>query len=434
MLKSRTREMTALGIVMALSLIALGAPASAGTAESNTGSQAEAACAEPGQWLDARAGSRLTMNSMADAVAGKAFVLLGETHDNAEHHRWQLHTLAALHGRAQKLVLGFEMFPRNAQTHLDRWVHGDLSEKAFLKAVKWNRTWGFDPDLYMPLFHYARMHRIPMVALNVDRQFISRVGAEGWDAIPADQRLGLTDPADASPDYLRSLAEVYAAKLKLSEATGPSSGHESQAAGNAAPTPSAPSIDDVLALPKFKRFVGAQLTWDRAMAEALSTARKQNPAARIVGIMGSGHVSYFHGVPHQLNDLGHRDVAVMIPVKTSAACTLVGVGYADALFTVEQREQLEPKPGRPRLGVFLQNDKTAVRVERVVPNSVAASAEIQTGDRILQAAGVEISDTDGLIAVIARQAPGTWLPLVIERSGAKLELIAKFPARPDHSQ
>ncbi len=434
MLRPRPPRITAVGIAMTLSLATLdlmSGDASAGTQESETQKQSDAACSNPGQWLDARDGRRLVTKSMADGIAGKAIVLLGETHDNAEHHRWQLHTLAALHGRTKKLILGFEMFPRNAQDHLDRWVSGEISEKAFLKAVKWNQTWGFDPDLYMPLFHYARMHRLPMVALNVERQFISRVGAEGWDAIPADERLGLTDPAQATPEYLRSLAEVYAAKLRLTKGTVSSSGHGSKATGD---TASSPSIDDILALPRFKLFVGAQLTWDRAMAEALSTAQKKDPKALVVGIMGSGHVSYFHGVPHQLKDLGQAGAAVLMPVNANAACALVGVGYADALFTVEQRDQLEPKPKRPRLGVFLQQDKTGVRVERVVPDSVAANAKIQTGDRILRAAGVEISDTDSLIAVIVRQAPGTWLPLLVERSGSKLELIARFPVNKEDGQ
>ena len=60
----------------------------------------------------------------------------------------------------------------------------------------------------------------------------------------------------------------------------------------------------VLANDKFKRFVAAQLTWDRTMAEAVAEARRKRPASLVVGILGQGHVRFGHGVAHQLADLG----------------------------------------------------------------------------------------------------------------------------------
>ena len=88
------------------------------------------------------------------------------------------------------------------------------------------------------------------------------------------------------------------------------------------------------------------------------------------------------------------------------------------------------KSGRPRLrlGVMIRSDKSAALVDRVVPDSVAAAAKLRKGDRIIRAAGVAIRGSGALIEVISRQAPGTWLPLTVERDGAKIELIAKFPA------
>ena len=68
-------------------------------------------------------------------------VLLGETHDNAAHHRWQLHTIAGLHALRPDLALGFEMFPRRIQPVLERWTNGALSEAAFLAEVEWERVW-----------------------------------------------------------------------------------------------------------------------------------------------------------------------------------------------------------------------------------------------------------------------------------------------------
>ena len=61
-------------------------------------------------------------------------------------------------------MIGFEMFPRRVQPALDRWVKGELTEQEFLNAVNWRKSWGYDAKLYMPLFDFARMNRIPVVA------------------------------------------------------------------------------------------------------------------------------------------------------------------------------------------------------------------------------------------------------------------------------
>ena len=383
------------------------------------------ACNASGAWVDGRTGERLSRAKLIAGLVKRSVVLLGETHDNAEHHRWQLHTLAALHGRARQLVIGFEMFPRRAQPVLDRWVKGDLTEKAFLKAVNWRRVWGFDPGLYMPLFNFARMHRIPMVALNVDRTLVSRVGAEGWDAVPKDEREGLSDPAPASAAYQRVLAKVFLRKRALGVARAQPGKPATQKPET---SQNDDSMDAVLKDPGFKRFVAAQLTWDRAMAEGLATAKRAHSEAVIVGVMGSGHLSYFHGVPHQLDDLGITGSAVLIPEEAGPACKKLAAKYADALFTV--MSDGHAKSGRPRLrlGVMIRSDKSAALVDRVVPDSVAAAAKLRKGDRIIRAAGVAIRGSGALIEVISRQAPGTWLPLTVERDGAKIELIAKFPA------
>ena len=138
--------------------------------------RAAAPSCEPGAWLDPATGGRLEHAAVVAAAASRAVVLLGETHDNAEHHRWQLSTLAALLGRRQDLVLGFEAFPRRVQPILDRWIAGEMAPEAFFAEVGWDEVWGYDRDLYLPLLHFARLHRIPVVALNVERYLVSRVG------------------------------------------------------------------------------------------------------------------------------------------------------------------------------------------------------------------------------------------------------------------
>jgi uncharacterized iron-regulated protein len=376
-----------------------------------------APCSTIGAWVDPASATGLGHDDVIATQAARPVVLLGENHHDRRHHRWQLHTVAALHGRRPDMVLGFEMFPRKSQPVLDRWVAGELTTEAFLREVNWAEIWGFDADLYLPLFYFARQYRVPMIALNVDRALVARVGREGRDAVPMEDREGVSDPAAASEAYRRSLARVYAMK------------HQ-HAAGTAGTQPSAtdPSAEDLAEIfedPGFRRFVEAQLTWDRAMAEALARARRSGGNPLVVGIVGRGHAEHGWGIPRQLDALGIPDTAVLLPVDRAEACGVVAPEIADAVFIVEEMD--EPARPRPRLGIRIEATDAGVRVGQVMQGSVAEAAGFKTGDIIIAAAGFPVNKSGDLIEIVDRQAPGTWLPVAIRRDGEPLEMIARFP-------
>ncbi len=381
------------------------------------------ACGTAGTWVDPVTGKGAAPTVVIDALAARRVVLLGEQHDNADHHRWQAQMLAALHGRRGRMVIAFESFPRQSQPALDRWVAGELSEKDFLDESRWSAVWGFGADMYMPLFQFARLNRLPMVAANVDRALVRRVGQKGWDGVPEAEREGVGRPVPASAAYQRSLAVVFQAKMKAG------------IHGSTSSKDSPPEIADILKRPGFERFVAAQLTWDRAMAEAIASAAKAHPDALVVGIMGRGHVEFGNGVPHQLRDLGIDDVAVALPMAPTD-CADLPRDIADAVFMITNppATAADGAPRKPKLGVVIEGTPKGVKVSRVVDGSVAAAAGIAKGDVITQAAGVPVKRNQDLIAIIGRQAPGTWLPLRVVRGGETLDMVAKFPARPSQGE
>lgn len=368
-------------------------------------------CIMPGIWIAPASRSVLAHDRLMADMATRPVVLLGEQHDNAEHHRWQLHTLAALHGRHPNMVIGFEAFPRRVQPVLERWVSGELTSDAFLEEVEWDKVWGFDAGLYMPLFHFARQHRVPILALNVERGLVSKVGRDGFDAVPPGYREGVSQPAPPSSAYRQSLARVF--------------GHKIQRDGS---PPRQGEMAEILADPAFQRFVEAQLTWDRAMAEAMAGARNADEAALVVGILGRGHVEHRWGVPRQLADLGIGDAAVLLPAELSNDCAGVAPDLADAVFTVPAAS--DPRHQGPRLGVMIETADGGARVTQVMPDSVAEATGIEAGDVIVEAAGLPIAGAGDLIATVKRQAPGTWLPLTIRRTDATIDRVARFPPRP----
>jgi uncharacterized iron-regulated protein len=398
----------------------------AATISLSASAETPAACATRGNWIDVKTGQSLDRGELfRDIVAKSAVMLLGESHTDVDDHRWQLQTLAALHGRGGNIVIGFEAFPRRLQAVLDDWVEGKLTEEGFLKTSEWRKVWGYDAALYMPLFQFARLNRVPMIALNVERKLVSQVGRQGWEAVPVAEREGLSDPAPASPAYQRELARVYLIKKSLPPGADPLSVSQ----GPSPPEPDEAALAQAAKEPEFQRFVEAQLTWDRAMAEALAGARRKFADATVVGILGSGHVEGGHGVPRQLKDLGIAELKSFIPESTDTACKLVGTAFADAVFTLPHEDDTPP-PDRPRLGVMLTDGDGAPRISRVVADSVAETAGLKAGDHVVRAAGLAIRTPDELVEVIARQAPGTWLPLSIRRDGQEIDALAKFPPRP----
>lgn len=385
------------------------AVASAAGAQDHMGKHAEKpTCLEPAAWytLDTGGPRRTDAASLLRDVARHQVVLLGEQHDSVEDHAWQLQTLAALHVLRPQLVIGFESFPRRVQPALDRWIAGELSARQFLEQTEWEKVWRFPPALYMPLFEFARLNRIPMVALNVERTLTEAVSARGWDAVPDAQKEGVSRPATPPAAYENTLYDVFLLHAK---------NH---------PQRKNTGRND----PPFRYFVEAQITWDRAMAEALA-ARALSPARNapplVVGIAGSGHLRHGHGVAHQLRELGVREVATLLPVHGTNPCAELKAGLANGVFAAA-RAPTEPAPP-PRLGVRLGSSADSVHIDAVTAGSLAEQTGLRTGDRIVAIAGQPVKSTARVVSAIRAQPSGTWLPLQVIRAGETLDLVIRFP-------
>ncbi|MDV7341679.1 ChaN family lipoprotein [Terasakiella sp. A23] len=362
-------------------------------------------CIQRAQWIAPKTLQHLDSQMVIKKAAQEKVVLLGEQHPDAVHHRWQLQTITQIYTHNPNIIIGFEMFPRRVQPALDAWVRGELSETEFLRNTDWNDVWKHDADIYMPLFRFARMNRIPIVALNVDMSLIGEVSQKGWDGVNDDKKEGVATPRPAHPDYLTSLKEVFERHSHVSD-------------------------DEKKSDERFKRFVDSQLTWDGAMAQEIARVQKLGGEPLVIGVMGSGHIAHGHGVPHQLEGLGLH-AKTLLPWTLGWDCDDLKPTYADAIFGLEEMEE-KPQGHKPLLGVRIDEaeDKSGVLVEQVIEESVAEDAGLKTGDIIVSAAGVITKTPGELVTVIHRQAPGTWLPLQIKRDGDLIDILAKFPKSP----
>ena len=115
-------------------------------------------------WLAPATGARLTHPQALARLAGGRAALLGERHDRAADHRWQAAVIAGLAALRAEVAVGFEMLPRRAQPALDAWGAGGLDEAGLVERTRWREVWGFEPELYLPLFRLCRELRLPSSA------------------------------------------------------------------------------------------------------------------------------------------------------------------------------------------------------------------------------------------------------------------------------
>jgi len=139
------------------------------------------------------------------------------------------------------------------------------------------------------------------------------------------------------------------------------------------------------------------------------------------------------GVSHQLRALGRPVPFTLLPFERDADCAKLAGGpadrLADAVFGVATPPRVAA-PARPRLGITLEPAAGGVGIAAVASGSIAKRAGLEKGDVIVVIAGKAPKSAADVAAAVMRQAPGTWLPIEVQRGEQRLELVARFPAAP----
>ncbi|WP_028630042.1 ChaN family lipoprotein [Metapseudomonas resinovorans] len=130
---------------------------------------------ELGVIRDLRSGEQLTPEQLLERLAAPPRVLVGEQHDNPDHHALQLWLLQALEARRPQGSLLLEMLEPEQQAKVDAVRKGslpaDLSE-----ALAWQKNWSW--ELYGPIVRHALAQPYPLLAANLDRSEIKRIYKE----------------------------------------------------------------------------------------------------------------------------------------------------------------------------------------------------------------------------------------------------------------
>lgn len=119
-----------------------------------------------GEIQDLRSGQILTPQELLERLAEPTRLIVGEQHDNSDHHQLQLWLLQALGERRPQGSLLLEMLTPDQQPRVDD-VRGASTLPADLPgALNWQSGW--DWNLYGPIVRFVLAEPYPLLAANLD--------------------------------------------------------------------------------------------------------------------------------------------------------------------------------------------------------------------------------------------------------------------------
>jgi uncharacterized iron-regulated protein len=229
--------------------------------------------------LDLNQEKELLMAQALSRLKENRIILVGERHSNKRHHRAQLSVIHALNEAGIQVAIGLEMFRKDSQPALDRWISGDIDEKRFEKIYYDN--WRYPWPVYRMIFVYARDYQVPLIGLNVPREITRQVSREGFKSLSQKQKGKLAEVSCiVDQEYMNYIRKSFG-------------GH---AHGRL----------------NFIYFCEAQLVWDSAMAVYALDYLKRNPDAVVVILTGTGHAQK-GAIPRQIRARSNLPYAVILP-------------------------------------------------------------------------------------------------------------------------
>lgn len=247
--------------------------------------------------LETESGRQTDPLAVAEALAQADVVFLGELHDSAEGHAFQLTLTTLLLGHRPDAVLSLEMFERDVQDALDLYFAGEISEQTFLSGA---RPWGDYERYYRPAVELFRERGLPVLAANAPRPLASAVAREGLSALEGDE---------FAPREVEAGAGAYRERFDEAMAAHPGASPET-----------------------ITRMFQAQCVKDEAMAESIADHLAQREPERPLVIHWCGR---FH------SDHGLGTVERLRRRRPDLAIAIVGMlrpGESDGLISGDERE------------------------------------------------------------------------------------------------
>jgi uncharacterized iron-regulated protein len=251
-----------------------------------------------GRIWDVAGGRFVDESAVVARISQARYVLLGEKHDNPDHHLIQARLIRALTAAGRRPVVAFEMFTPSQAGALAGYLAAHPRDAAGIgEAVNWKASGWPMWAMYEPIVQAALDAGLTIVPANLDSDRIRAVSRQDVAALDAEfvRRHGLDQPLAAT------VQEAMAADIRDSHC-----GHAPE--------------DRVGAM------IAAQRARDAQMAEAMLSAAGGVGA---VLIAGDGHVRSDLGVPTYVRRVERGALIVSVALVDVDAKRTDAVSYAE---------------------------------------------------------------------------------------------------------
>ncbi|HEX5706152.1 MAG TPA: ChaN family lipoprotein [Pyrinomonadaceae bacterium] len=273
-------------------------------------------------------GKPSSMEEIVGAMGGADAVLVGEAHDDAVGHRVEAELLRLAYARyvatvearhaPRSVALSLEMFERDAQTVLDEYLAGLISERHFLLS---SRPWrNYETD-YRPLVEFARAHKLPVIAANAPARYVSRVAQNGpasLDALSKEAKAWLPPlpVAPASRDYAAKFTRFMSGGDTASPAPA---GQQSSQQQPSRQTQAQQQQAQQSSAHASAFLLDAQNLRDASMGDALAEHLRRNSGALVLHFNGRFHSEGRLGVAEHLLRLRPKARLLVVTIFPSTA-------------------------------------------------------------------------------------------------------------------
>jgi len=208
--------------------------------------------------------------------------------------------IQALVRRGRHVIVGMEMYQRPKQSQLDQWSAGKVEEGDFLTQSDWKGQWGYPFPFYRPIFDTIRRFKLPLVGLNIPRDWVRTVGKGGFEALSPDQKSQLPETLSLDNQDHRQVFNALMGGHPMSGASG-------------------------------EHMYSAQVLWDEGMADtALKYLETHKPDGWTVFVViaGSGHVMYGQGINYRIAKRNGGNGITVVMAQSDEPLTVAN-GLAD---------------------------------------------------------------------------------------------------------
>ena len=163
-----------------------------------------------GEIRDLRSGQTLTAEELIERLEKSSRLIVGEQHDNRDHHELQLWLLQSLGQRRPQGSLLLEMLTPDQQPRVDDVRRTSTPPADLPGALAWQSGW--DWNLYGPIVRFALSQPYPLLAANLDTLEVRAVYAN-----PPTLSGSRSNAASVKDELLKQVSDSHCGLLPTSQ-------------------------------------------------------------------------------------------------------------------------------------------------------------------------------------------------------------------------